>query len=417
VRRRDLLTGLAGAVAGRAADPASADAEIRRLCENARAGYAAAACSVATLDGGRLHYVMAVGAGAEAIIGTELPTTRGIGGFVAMTGQPLAIDEPVHDARFARDIAESTGYVPDSMLVLPILGATGDVLGILSVLDRRGGDADTWELDPAPAWSEPFLDAGPQAAPHLAMPGPASREWAYGDGRGSGVRVAVIDSGIEAAHPLVGGVDGAVEVEADGDVVVVERPHDDLYGHGTACAGLIRQLAPDALLWSVRVLGSNLRGNAGDFAAAVEWCIEARFDVVNLSLSTSNPEYLELFWELVDRAAFGRVLLVAAMNNVRTRTIPSELAGVCSVACGPGDDVEAVWCNPAGPPEWGAAGLGLEVAWRGGGRVIASGNSLSAAIVSGHLARIVGAHPRIAPWQARTVLAAVAVNAGDRRLA
>jgi subtilisin family serine protease len=228
--------------------------------------------------------------------------------------------------------------------------------------------------------------------------------------------VAVIDSGIEADHPAVAGVAVAVEVLVDEDdpasTMVREGPHDDLYGHGTACAGLIRAVAPEVELISVRVLGPNLRGSADAFAAAIEWSVEHRVDVVNLSLSTSNVDYLPTFWELVDRAAFAGVLLVSAMNNEHKRTIPSELSGVCSVACGPGGDLEAVWCNPAGPAEWGAAGIDLDVAWKGGGRVVASGNSFSAAVVTGHLARIVGAHPGIAPWQARTVLAAVAANAG-----
>jgi subtilisin family serine protease len=200
--------------------------------------------------------------------------------------------------------------------------------------------------------------------------------------------------------------------ENDPDAVVVrEGPHGDLYGHGTACAALIRAVAPDVELISVRVLGPNLRGSADAFAAAIEWCVEHSVDVVNLSLSTSNVGYLPAFWSLVDRAAFAGVLLVSAMNNERKRTIPSELAGVCSVACGPGHDLESVWCNPHGPAEWGAAGIEMDVAWKDGGRVIASGNSFSAAVITGHLARIVAAHPGLAPWQARTVLAAVAVNA------
>ena len=268
--------------------------------------------------------------------------------------------------------------------------------------------------DIRPAWSETFLDgAGP--APALALPGAVTRAWAYGDARGRGVRVAVIDSGIDADHPDVGGVAAAVEVlvdENDPDAVVVrEGPHGDLYGHGTACASLIRAVAPDVELISVRVLGPNLRGSADAFAAAIEWCVEHGVDVVNLSLSTSNVGYLPAFWSLVDRAAFAGVLLVSAMNNERKRTIPSELAGVCSVACGPGHDLERVWCNPHGPAEWGAAGIEMDVAWKDGGRVIASGNSFSAAVITGHLARIVAAHPGLAPWQARTVLAAVAVNA------
>ena len=254
------------------------------------------------------------------------------------------------------------------------------------------------------------------------LPGVVTTEWAYGDGRGHGVRVAVVDSGIDADHPAVGGVAGAVEVLVDDDdpddVTVVEGPHEDLYGHGTACAGLVRAVAPEVELISVRVLGAEparerrrlrRRHRRGASTSDVE--------VVNLSLSTSNVDYLPTFWALVDRAAFAGVLLVSAMNNERKRTIPSEFAGVFSVAAGPGRDLEAVWCNPAGPAEWGAAGIDLEVAWKGGGWVVASGNSFSAAVVTGHLARVVAAHPGLSPWQARTVLAAVAVNARIARAA
>ena len=120
--------------------------------------------------------------------------------------------------------------------------------------------------DIVPAWAEVFFDGGPGPAPSLAVPGRLTRRWAYGDGSGRGVRVAVIDSGVEDGHPLVGAVQQAVAVEDseidDDEVHFVEGPHDDLYGHGTACAGLIRGLAPAVDLVSVRVLGPDLKGNA-----------------------------------------------------------------------------------------------------------------------------------------------------------
>ena len=273
--------------------------------------------------------------------------------------------------------------------------------------------------DILPAWSEPFAGAGPGAAPTLEMPGRPSRRWAYGDGSGRGVRVAIIDSGVDGSHPLVGEVTQAVAVErhADGDegIRFVEGTHDDLYGHGTACAAIIRSLAPHVELVSVRVLGGELKGSAFTFAHGLGWCLNHDIDVVNLSLSTANENYLETFWQLVDEAAFRRVLLVSAMNNERKRTIPSEFAGVFSVACAPGNDREQVVCSPSGPAEWGAAGIDVEVAWLGGGTIVATGNSFAAPVVAGHLARILGAHPGITPWQARTVLAAVAANAPPRR--
>jgi subtilisin len=271
--------------------------------------------------------------------------------------------------------------------------------------------------DIMPAWSEPFFGQM-RDAPHLALPAPATREWAYGDGRGRGVRVAIVDSGIEGGHPMVGEVAEHVAVRRDAEapdgVRFDGREHTDVAGHGTACAGIVRGLAPDVELISVQVLGANMRANTLTFAHALDWCIEHGVSVVNLSLSTSNDDYAETFWDLVDQAANRRVMLVSAMNNERKRTIPSEFAGVFSVACAPGSDREQVWCNPDAPAEWGAPGIDVEVAWSRGASVVASGNSFAAPVVAGHLARIVAAHPGITCWQARTVLAAVAANAPPR---
>jgi subtilisin len=267
-----------------------------------------------------------------------------------------------------------------------------------------------------PAWSEPFhSEGGPGVAPWLALPAGVDRSWAYGDGRGRGVRVAVVDSGVDANNPLVGHVEQFVAIDRDDTedtgLRITYGPHEDLYGHGTACAAIIRELAPDVELVSVRVLGDNLKGSAGAFAEGVQWCIDHGVQIINLSMSTASERWAEAFWELVDLAGFRRVLLVAAMNNERKRTIPSEFAGVFSVACAPGVDRERVWCNPAGPAEWGAAGIDVDVAWLGGSTIRTTGNSFAAPVVAGHLARIVGAHPGISPWQAKTVLAQLAVNA------
>jgi subtilisin len=269
--------------------------------------------------------------------------------------------------------------------------------------------------DLVPAWSAPFHDGTLGAAPRLGFPAAVSRGWAFGDGSGRGVRVAVLDSGVDRDHPAVGGVDRAVVVERDpaspDGVRVTEGPHDDLYGHGTACAAIIRSLAPDVELVSVRVLGDDLKGSAFAFAHGLDWCIEQGVHIVNLSLSTRNDDYAETFWDLVDQAYYRNVLLVSALNNEPTRSIPSEYAGVFSVACAPGRDRERFWYNPNGPAEWGAAGIDVEVAWGGGGTVTATGNSFAAPVIAGHLARILGAHPGLRPWQARAILAALAENA------
>lgn len=97
---------------------------------------------------------------------------------------------------------------------------------------------------------------------------PIDKGWAWGGATGAGIIVAVVDSGIDAAHPQVGAVDRAIALQWDSEteeVVGTEGPHDDLFGHGTACAGIIRRTAPDAALWSVRVLGSPADGQGPGF--------------------------------------------------------------------------------------------------------------------------------------------------------
>lgn len=147
-KRADLLAQMAALAADldRAVAPAVPGDELRMLCHSARLAFGAAAASVASLTGGVLTYRAASGEGADAIVGTELPVSRGIAGYVAVTGQAMAIDRPVDDARFARDVAERTGYVPDSLLVVPISSPLGGVAGVLSVLDRSVATVDALGL-------------------------------------------------------------------------------------------------------------------------------------------------------------------------------------------------------------------------------------------------------------------------------
>ena len=99
--------------------------------------FRAAACSVAVIDEetDELVYVASTGAGADAIIGTRLPIGRGLGGWVAQSGQAVAVSDLSSDARFAHDVAESTNYIPTALMAVPI--ESGDrILGVLTVLDR-----------------------------------------------------------------------------------------------------------------------------------------------------------------------------------------------------------------------------------------------------------------------------------------
>src|SRR5579884_755465 len=137
--------------------------------------------------------------------------------------------------------------------------------------------------DELPAWSLRRDD--PRTRDVIRdLPYHIDREWAWGGSDGSGVRVAIIDSGIDAGHELVGGVQRAVAVEktASGDAVVVDDLTGDVAGHGTACAGIVRSVAPGCELWSVRVLGSGARGGATALVTGLRWAVEQGCEVVSL---------------------------------------------------------------------------------------------------------------------------------------
>jgi len=164
-----------------------------------------------------------------------------------------------------------------------------------------------------PAYSQQFL---PAAICELSSAGPIAGitpEWAWGGSRGQGVRVAVVDSGIEWDHPAVGGmVRGGVVVEFDETAethyrIEPEEESADFAGHGTACAGIIHSLAPEAERYSVRVLGRDMRGRAIQFAAGLDWAVDKGMHVANLSLSTSREAYYALFHEIADDAYFKNV--------------------------------------------------------------------------------------------------------------
>jgi signal transduction protein with GAF and PtsI domain len=123
-------------------------AALGRSVEAVRRLFGAAACSVALVDedGETLRFVASDGEGAQAIVGVTIPVSRGIAGWAAMSGQPIAVRDVQSDARFARDVAESTNYVPSSILAAPLVSPEGEVLGVTSVLDPTVDEASDWTL-------------------------------------------------------------------------------------------------------------------------------------------------------------------------------------------------------------------------------------------------------------------------------
>lgn len=273
--------------------------------------------------------------------------------------------------------------------------------------------SDTPDL---PAYSQPFL---PGAIRELLPIGPftdITPDWAWGGSTGAGVKVAIVDTGIEHDHPAVGGqVRGGIVVEWDEGLEDKLRydPEEqpvDVAGHGTACAGIIHKLAPEAELYSVRVLGTNMKGRAYQFAAGVDWAVEHGMDVVNLSLSTAKKDYFAMFHSLTDQAYFKNVMLVSAASNFDEPSMPSLYAAVFSVSSHSGKDPFSFYYNPNPPVEFGAPGIDLTVAWKDKGYVVATGNSFAAPHIAGIVTLIRAKHPELTPFQIKSVLWACAAN-------
>jgi subtilisin family serine protease len=264
-----------------------------------------------------------------------------------------------------------------------------------------------------PAWS---LSAGEAEALALPAPWPGapSREWALDGSTGKGVRVCVLDSGVEADHPLVGEVQSSVAIVSvdGGEPEVVPDEPKDVCGHGTACAGIIRMLAPECEIHSVRVLGAGMSGSGPVLLGGLRWAVEQGFDVVNMSLSTTKRQFAEVLHELADKAYFNRTILVASAHNMPVESYPWRFSSVISVGSHSEPDSLRFYYNPNPPVEFFARGVDVELAWAGGKTVRATGNSFATPHISGICALVRSKHPGLTPFQLKSVLHLIADNMG-----
>ncbi|MCY7303784.1 MAG: S8 family serine peptidase [Thermoleophilia bacterium] len=266
-----------------------------------------------------------------------------------------------------------------------------------------------------PAWSLTAEAAG-SIAIQTGWPERMTKEWALDDATGEGINVCILDSGVDGDHPLVGGVESAVAVTLDGDVTsIVQDELGDVCGHGTACAGIVRSLAPACRLHSVRVLGQGNTGSAELILGGLRYAIGEGFEVVNLSLSTTKRRFAELLHELADDAYFRGTMLVASAHNMPVESYPWRFSSVISVGSHEGTDSREWYANPDPPVEFFARGIDLDVAWCGGGTLRCTGNSFAAPHISGLSALVLSKHPGLTPFQLKSVLYLTASNTGGTR--
>lgn len=246
-----------------------------------------------------------------------------------------------------------------------------------------------------------------------------AEDWRSATGRG--VRVAIVDSGIDANHPdLRGRVMESVEARIDNKRIVFDPSESgDSAGHGTACAGIIAKIAPDAQLFSIKVLGSAGLGDGQAFLAGLEYAIKQRYQVINLSLGTTKPQFFSPLHDLLDRAYQAGCIVVAAANNLPHPSFPSVFSSsLISVIKSAETDPLNFGFHFGEVIELTAPGVNVRTAWLDGGHRTLTGNSFACPHIAGVIALLLEKHPEMTPFQVKSALYAIAgenQNAGAER--
>lgn len=240
-------------------------------------------------------------------------------------------------------------------------------------------------------------------------------------GRGRGIKVAVIDSGIELSHPMLRGLRLLDDIAfSSGAKNVIHRSGGrgiDVHGHGTAVAWLVREAAPEAQLGSFRVFDANLSSRFQLIEAAAMLAIERGYNILNCSFGTiAKIESMERFKSWVDHAYRRGAHVVCPCNNFffREPEWPGSFPSVITVNMAATTEGDLFFrSDPAGAGtrghlvEFAARGVDLEVPWKNG-VARQTGSSLAAARVTGMLARFLSRYPGVKPPVAKSLLQEVA---------
>jgi len=138
------------------------------------------------------------------------------------------------------------------------------------------------------------------------------------------VRIAVIDSGVHAGHPHVNGVAGGIAITPEGRE---DNEFLDRLGHGTAVTAVIREKAPSAAIFVVKIFHDSLATRIQPLVRAIEWSVDNGMHLINLSLGTSNPEHEPVLLATLERVQAKGIMLVAAFEESGVRWLPGALPG------------------------------------------------------------------------------------------
>lgn len=225
-------------------------------------------------------------------------------------------------------------------------------------------------------------------------------------GTGRGVRVAILDTGVDESHPdLTGKVSSYDLVRSGGSFACKPAKGTDQVGHGTACAWIIKQMAPESEVHSVKIIGGHAGGSNAELIEGMRWAIEQKMDVVNISAGTLDRKSRDRISDLADQAYYGGVTIVAAANNnPRLKAYPAMLSSVVAVDAQAIKDKLTVRYRLQNPTEVEADGIYVEVPGNDGKPKYYTGTSFACPRVSAIVARLLSVHPNLQPFEVRSLL-------------
>jgi subtilisin family serine protease len=150
----------------------------------------------------------------------------------------------------------------------------------------------------------------------------------FSERTGKGIRIAVIDSGVHSAHPHVGGVSAGIAIRDDGSIVDDDV---DRLGHGTAVTAAIREKAPDADIFAIKVFWQSLATDVATLVRAIEEATLRGAGVINLSLGTADMRHRAPLEAAVATAHSRGAFVVAAYDDAGVSWLPGCLDGVVGV--------------------------------------------------------------------------------------
>ncbi|MDQ0195861.1 S8 family serine peptidase [Paenibacillus wynnii] len=232
---------------------------------------------------------------------------------------------------------------------------------------------------------------------------------------GTGVKVAVIDSGLYA-HPellIAGGI----------STVDYTTSYTDDNGHGTHVAGIIAAksnnggmvgIAPDVQLYAVKSMDANGDGNLQDVLEGIDWAIQNQMDIINLSLGTAYSS--NSLKDIVDQAYAAGIIIVASAGNsgagTNTITYPAKYDSVIAVSAMDVNQARGDFSSTGPENELSAPGVGIISTAPGGGYAKTSGTSQAAPHITGMLALLKQEHPLFSNEQQREEIRRYAIDLG-----